>query len=657
MALMEELKSLLKKDDRVVSEGNLLKNRIVELALKLDKDLIKLLLSNKKIKEHFFTDVEGTLIFDKEKFMKFIDNKEFLPDSYTAFKNKIGLTADGNYISKSKEVVLAWPYKDCVLEGGQEKEDEKRKEIFYNTILAPDEIDRLLEPKVFTNFKRIDAKGEHKVTEIKPTDNLIIKGNNLLVLHSLKKRFAGKVKLIYIDPPYNTGNDEFKYNDNFNHSTWLTFMKNRLEVARELLREDGVIFVQIDSEERDYLKIILDEIFARENYLNNVVVRKKQAAGVGQDAFLLDTIEYILIYAKSKSKFLKTKEKQYMEFEFDDELMDDYSLYVKNFGERNLVKEITDARGEKVKIYQYKNIEVKKVENNEKEKRFYLENFYKFFLTYGPQSSLMKKVIKNLPDKGFYEIEYIPSRGKNVGVISQVNFYNKRIVQWLKDIAYIKETKIIKKQVAENLWTDISWDVIGPEGDVELKSGKKPEALLKRIIEISTQKGDLVLDFFLGSGTTCAVAHKMGRQYIGIEQLDYGENSAVVRLKNVINGDQTGISKAVNWQGGGDFVYMELKELNEEFVQKIMKAKDSKELLKIWEEMKQHAFLSYRVDEKLFDDNIEEFKKLSAEEQKKLLIECLDANNLYVNYSEMKDTQYNISKEDIELNNKFYKGL
>ncbi|MDI3488154.1 MAG: adenine-specific DNA-methyltransferase, partial [Methanosarcinales archaeon] len=160
---MGELKELLKGDTRFVdAEGKLLKNKIVEHALKLDKELIKLLLKNERIKEHFFKDVDGILVFDKEKFMKFIDNKEFLPDSYTAFKNKIGLANEnGKYIAKSKEVVLVWPYKDCVLEGGQEKPDEKRKEIFHNVILAPDEIDRLLEPKVFTNFKRIDKDGEH----------------------------------------------------------------------------------------------------------------------------------------------------------------------------------------------------------------------------------------------------------------------------------------------------------------------------------------------------------------------------------------------------------------------------------------------------------------------------------------------------------------
>lgn len=232
MTLMNELKELLKKDVRFIdSEGNLLKNRIVELALKLDKDLIKLLLENERIKNHFFKNIDGILVFDKEKFVMFIDNKEFLPDSYTAFKNKIGLAnEEGKYLAKSKEVVLVWPYKDCVLEGGQEKPDEERKEIFHNVILGPDEIDRLLAPKVFTNFKRIDKNGEHKlkgfrrVPEINRkrglpedtiTENLIIKGNNLLVLHSLLEEFRGKVKLIYIDPPYNTGNDEFKYNDSF----------------------------------------------------------------------------------------------------------------------------------------------------------------------------------------------------------------------------------------------------------------------------------------------------------------------------------------------------------------------------------------------------------------------------------------------------------
>jgi adenine-specific DNA-methyltransferase len=231
MNLLNELKEILKRDNRVVdSNGNLFKNKIIELALKLDKNLIKLLLSNEKMKEVFFVDVDETLIFDKDKFIMFVSNKQFLPDSYTAFKNKIGLIDEkAEFISEKKDVVLSWPYKDCVLEGGMTKEDQKRDEIFWNEILAPDQITRLLEPKVFTNAKRIDKDGEHKFDEFRTDangdikDNLIIKGNNLLVLHSLKKRFAGKVKLIYIDPPYyfksSPSSDTFLYNISFKLSS------------------------------------------------------------------------------------------------------------------------------------------------------------------------------------------------------------------------------------------------------------------------------------------------------------------------------------------------------------------------------------------------------------------------------------------------------
>ena len=243
--LFDELKDLLLQDNRFMADDDILKNRVTEFALKLDKPLIKLLLSRPRLKDHFFVNVEGVLVFDQQKFIRFVNNKAFLPDSYTSFKNKIGLTIGDDYLQERREVALAWPYKDCVLQGGQDKEDAKRNEIFWNEILAPDEIDRLFDPKVLTHFKRYDVDGEHAVTEVSDTDNLIIKGNNLLALHSLKKRFAGKVKLIYIDPPYNTDSDSFKYNDRFNHSTWLTFIKNRLEVARELLQMDGVIFIHM----------------------------------------------------------------------------------------------------------------------------------------------------------------------------------------------------------------------------------------------------------------------------------------------------------------------------------------------------------------------------------------------------------------------------
>ncbi|HHW56324.1 MAG TPA: site-specific DNA-methyltransferase [Clostridia bacterium] len=653
MTLMEELKELLKEDARLILEGKLLKNTIVEMALKLDKDLIKLLMKNEKVKQHFFRDIDGILVFDKEKFIKFIDNKEFLPDSYTTFKNKIGLMASKEYISKSKEVVLVWPFKDCVLEGGQEKSDEKRQEIFYNEILAPDEIDRLLEPKVFTNFKRIDKYGEHEVTEIKPADNLIIKGNNLLVLYSLKKRFSGKIKLIYIDPPYNTGSDEFKYNDNFNHSTWLTFMKNRLEVAKELLKKDGAIFVQIDDNEQAYLKVLMDEIFGRENFKEDIAVMIGSESGVnainvmrGEQLFRVK--EHILYYTKNaklhRFKPIYVRAMDYnMSYRLEViktpngyQVNDVYKKLLQEMFGQDKLTGLTDEQKElfliKFKDYCLKNA----------------ENIYALKTDIQKSGDNFKNFAKQNRKKGIVE-EYTTSDGRVILV------YKGGMLTPLSQRIVVENGKKYYGKLISDFWWDIG-ATPSSEGGVNLKGGKKAEKMIKRIIELTTEPGDIVLDFFMGTGTTCAVAHKMGRQYIGIEQLDYGENDALIRLKKVINGDSTGISKEVGWNGGGDFVYMELKKLNEVFVEKIRNAKTSKELLSIWDEMKQNGFLSYRINPVTFDKNRKDFEALKLEEQKRLLIEMLDKNELYVNLSEIDDIQYQVSEEDKKLNKQFYEG-
>ena len=265
--LMNDLTKLFQKDERIFAEGKLLKNKLTELAFKHDHPLIELLLSDDKAKAHFFIEKavkkDKVLVFDKDKFISFVNNKEFLPDSFTSFKNKIGLMTNGDYLKEKDDVVLAWAYKDCVLEGGQDKEDQKRDEIFYNETLSPDEIDRLFEPKVLMNFKKYDSKGEHNITGFNTGDNLIIKGNNLLALHCLKQKFRGQVKLIYIDPPYNpdSKSNTFSYNNKFNESTWLTFMKNRIEIAKMLLREDGVMIVAIDENEHLEMGLLLKEVF------------------------------------------------------------------------------------------------------------------------------------------------------------------------------------------------------------------------------------------------------------------------------------------------------------------------------------------------------------------------------------------------------------
>ena len=678
--LLEELKKLLEQDERLVIEGKLLKNKIIELALKLDVDLIRLLLKSETIKTHFFREVDGVLVFDKIKFQKFVSNKAFLPDSYTSFKNKIGLvTENEEYLSESKEAVLVWPYKDCVLEGGMEKEDEKRDEIFYNEILAPDEIDRLLEPKVLTNFKRIDKDGEYKVTEINKNDNLIIRGNNLLALHSLQKRFAGKVKLIYIDPPYyfrdSKSGDTFSYNTNFKFSTWLTFMRNRLSIAKDLLAKDGSIFVQMSDEGSAHLKLLLDEVFMAENFLNTVSVRMKNIAGAsggGEDKRLKKNIEFIYIYSREDQYFnpfqnvYDYKELYGLIQEYRENGVSwKYTSVLYDTGEKEYLTSTKDGGGNEIKIYKrgnpiFKSINQIAEDESLTEKDVYYKYWGKIFTTAMPQSSIRTRVLdavnKAAKKCELYSIEYMPRSGRHKGILYE-QFYKGeqlRLLSWLKDVAEEKEGIIYKKELQGTYWDGFNLNNLSKEGRVELENGKKPEALLSRILDMATDKNDIVLDFFIGSGTTCAVAHKMGRQYIGIEQLDYGENDSVVRLKNVINGDQSGVSKSVNWQGGEDFVYCELVKLNEKYIDEIKKVKTTKELLDIWKIMKEKAFLSYKVDVKQFDENVNEFEELDLGNQKKFLIECLDKNQLYVNLSEIDDSEYEISKEDKELDKQFY---
>jgi len=669
--LLEKLKQLLQKDERLVSEGEILKNKVIELTLKLDKELIKLLLSDEKMKEVFFVEVDNTLIFDKDKFVKFVSNKQFLPDSYTAFKNKIGLIDEkGEFISEKKEVVLSWPYKDCVLEGGMTKEDQKRDEIFWNEILAPDEISRLFDPKVFTNAKRIDAKGEHKFESFRTDenkdikDNLIIKGNNLLALHSLKKRFAGKVKLIYIDPPYNREADTF-YNDSFKHSSWLTFMKNRLEVARDLLKEDGVIFVQCDDTEQAYLKVLMDEIFNRDDFINIITIKSKVSAGAsggGESKRIKKNTEYLILFCKNRNSFVyrpiyrKILIDEYINRHKQENIGFYYTRVLIDKGRKVFKKEVDGLR-----IYEYINPKFDTIQNIMKREKLSLKKAYekyfdKIFMVTNAQTSILNKVNKIISDKGkLVSYEYIPTTGRCKDKKIEKFIWNKTLIVWFSDSAILKDKSVYKLEEIGSLWEDISWGRLDLQGGVQLKSGKKPEALVKRIIELgSDRKDDIILDFFLGSGTTAAVAQKMGRQYIGIEQLDYGKNSAVVRLKNVINGDQTGISKEVGWQGGGDFVYLELLKWNQNFVEKIQKAKIKEELKKLWETMKKKAFLSYKVDVKTIDEHAKDFEDLSIEDQKRFLLECLDKNHLYVNYSEIDDEEYGVSEEDKKLNKEFY---
>lgn len=302
----DKLTTLLKENPDYLDESNeLLTAAVKDAAWKLDHTLIRLLLTDQQTKLTFFDEIEGHWVFNHNTFIEYISKKNFLANSYTEFRNKIGLNIDGKYLRERGEVSLVWPFKDCVLEGGQTKEEEKRKEIFFNEILAQDEINRMFDPKVLTNWKRHTASGEENVTEIKRDangkirENLIIKGNNLIALHTLKQQFQGQVKIIYIDPPYNTKGESttFGYNNSFNHSSWLTFIRNRLEIARDLLRDDGLIVIAIDDEEQAYLAVLCDEVFGRINHIGTVIVQSKPS-GRTTDSYFATCHEYLHIYSK-----------------------------------------------------------------------------------------------------------------------------------------------------------------------------------------------------------------------------------------------------------------------------------------------------------------------------------------------------------------------
>ena len=542
------------------------------------------------------------------------------------------------------KVVLNFPFKDCILEGGQRKEDgldtyfeyndkeqryeektSKRREIFYNEVLARDEIDSLFSPKAFCNAKRYepgksslckklnrDAELNKKrgLSEDTITDNLIIKGNNLLALHSLKEEFAGKVKLIYIDPPYNTGNDSFAYNDNFNHSSWLTFMKNRLEIARELLKEDGAIFVQCDDNEQAYLKLLMDDVFGRENFISTIVWKRKR----GRDnsaRWFSKAHEYFLVFAKQKSIL------NFNLIELDEET----KLQYKNpdNDKRGKWRMLACwARGTQGGV-QY--------DFTTKEGHFFSERLWLF----------SKENLKKLDQE-----DKLVIRGDNI--------YRK---------LFINEHK---GQVLESIWTDAS-NAANAADEIKNLFGSivfstpKPEPFMQRIIKLSTSESDIVLDYHLGSGTTAAVAHKMNRQYIGVEQMDYINTVTVERLKKVIEGEQGGISKLENWHGGGSFVYMELAEKNEQAVRLISAYKNGEELISIFDKLCSKYFLHYNVRIKEFREEVktDRFQSLPLKEQKEMFCRMLDLNQLYINADDREDNNSGLSTNDIAITEDFYR--
>ena len=659
---------VLKADERLWDEDKTELNQtlLLDLVENIDEKVIDLLLQEKDLREKFFVKIKDAYVFKTNDFRFFMEENK-VDNSYTAYKNRIGLTDGKKFLKDTNDVVLDFPYKDCVLEGGQSTEEgtdtyfeydetvtkaqekqglkaktynqktTKRKEIFFNSVLAHDEIDRLFDHKALTNWKRFTKDGDQIVKEIKRDENgiikenLIIKGNNLLALHSLKKQFAGKIKLIYIDPPYNppSSNNTFTYNNNFNHSTWLTFMKNRLDEGKKLLSEDGAFIIAIDENEVSYLGVMIEELFPE--YENHCVTIVHNPRGIQGTNFSY-THEYAyFIFPKGKKIIGNRKiEEENIDFSnlrnwgtesersdakncFYSILVDKCTNQIIDFGEvckDDFHPPANIHKGDFVEIYP---VDLKNIERKWRYARQSVEE--------------IKDLLKVKVTKGIYDIQI----GKDFGIYKTV---------WIDKKYDANEygTKIVNSLVKDNtfsfpksLWNvyDCIYAVVGND------------------------KNAIILDYHAGSGTTGHAVLELNkedggnRKFIMIEQMDYINTVTCPRVQKVMEKENIDDS----------FIYFELAKWNETAKEKILACESLKELIKFFDEMYERYFLNYNLKIKEFREKVikeEEFKNLTLDEQKKMFVAMLDNNQMYVNKTEMADKKFGIDKEDQELTSKFY---
>jgi len=639
---------LLKKELRFVDEvdNTLIRNEVINSALKGDKELLALLTKDEVIRSTFFDQLKEYLIFNVNKFISYVQDKNFISDSYTKYKNQIGLTIDEKFLSERGEVSLVWPFKDCILAAGMTKEDQKRDEVFFNEILAKDELDRLEDEKVFVNFRKISAKGEEQILDFTKNksglirDNLVIKGNNLLALHSLKRQFAGKIKVIYIDPPYNTPGDAntFTYNNTFTHSSWLTFMKNRLEVAKKLLRKDGFLAIAIDHYELLYLGVLADEVFKRENRIGIVSV-VSNPMGRQYSTFFSPTTEYMLVYALDKNIA-----------EFRDVVLNEEKI--KSFA-------LVDKDGN-YKLNPFLHDHKKGLREGKP------NNWYPIYV------SKDLKFIKLEKEKDYIELWPITDKGierswMTIRKTTLERIENGQLIAKKDEDGKIRlYYKFREQERITTNWSDKKYNSNHHGGRLlkkliggELVSYPKSLYIVFDFLKLTTEDDDIILDFFAGSGTTgdavLALNKEDGgnRQFILVEQLDEHIEVCKKRITSVLQ-EQAKLKTLDDFGNEHNAIFFELKKYNEEAMDKIYKAKNTKELLGIWTEMCEKYFLNYDVSIMKFNENKEDFEKLTLLGQKEILFEMLNKNQLYVNLSEINDTQFNIEMADKELNMKFY---
>lgn len=473
---------------------------------------------------------------------------------------------------------------------------------------------------------------------------------NLLTLASLSRCYEGKIQCIYIDVPYNTGNDSFGYNDRFNHSSWLTFIKNRLDFSHKLLKPSGTIAISVDNYELGYLLVLLDEIFGKENRKNIITVKRGSVTGAKViNPGVVNVVEYVVIYAKESAQWKPNR--VYCAKGYDDR----YNVWINNRDKHysewtfsTVLEKWAETEGVKKSQLKKKYGDLYKEKLNE----FVIDNAHNIgrwaaldMNSVSEEARKLKKESLSSPET----VYYLPREDANDYYIK-----NGNTLLFATDRIMTIDGVTTFSQPISDIWDDVLPNDLHNEGNVEFKKGKKPEKLISRILELCTNEGDLVLDFFAGSGTTGAVAMKMNRKFILCEQMDYIQDITCQRLIQTIMHDSRGISSEVNWQGGGSFVYCELANANQNFVDEIQSASSLYEIKDIYLRIIETGFISSKVNPRNINDNAEDFYALSLEDQKCFLMELLDKNLLYVNYCDIDDEEYAISDEDKEFTRNFY---
>ncbi len=501
----------------------------------------------------------------------------------------------------------------------------------------------MVEPRLLIENKKLSNCSNDSNTE-----NMLIHGDNLLALKALEKKYTGQIKCIYIDPPYNTGEAFDEYDDGLEHSVWLQLMKERISLLWKLLADEGVMFVQLNDDEMNYCKVLMDELCGRGNFVNLIVVKTKNSSGAsggGEDRRLKKNVEFILCYAKAgfmkfNESYSLTELGEYLEMMKREGKSFKYTTVFTDFGTREYFKTIKDGSGEDIVIYKHSSYSTKSISAAAKDDGITeMEAFYKYIdsicTTENAQTSIRTRVRDATDDEdNLYSIEYVPVSGKNKGQLTTVYFVgkSKRLVSWFKNVTSFVDGVLYKREKAGSLWDNLNWNNVNREGDVVFTGGKKPEALLKKILEIASNEGDIVLDSFLGSGTTAAVAHKMNRRWIGIEMGEHAYTHCKKRLDAVIDGsDKGGISKSVNWEGGGAYKFYELSPslINTDmFGEHIINPAYSPDMLAA--SVALHEGFTYQPDEELF------WKQSRANDKSYLFTTTRHVNNTLLD--SIKDT-------------------